>query len=334
MLAEVGCRDNASTLDNSTPSSSSPSPSSQRATSPANEPTASTSDPIDGASPAPLPASSTGNTRAAAPLTIHRRPTFTPPSFAPPHRTALHSGSLSDFTGPANTGSLIATATPRDSTTLPSSLVEPNSTFSSPTGIPTSTPPPNPSQVHLGKEAVVGIVVAICVAAIVLVLAMFLCTRRRCGHRRRASSAHTDEFGGDGDEDGLGTVEGVQRQPHPCASSPWSWAENGSLTVMPEKLLQEQSSTRHDVDLTSVVGSGTAPNGRMDSDATFDVSWSAYSGDEVVLQMATRWEIDGGVRLAGGRPESGVQDDFDYADMSESDTSTLPPPYAAHFEQT
>ena len=67
----------------------------------------------------------------------------------------------------------------------------------------------------------------------------------------------------------------------------------------------------------------------MDADATFDVSRSAHSGDEVPLQRDTRRETDGGVRLAGGRPESGVPDDFDYAGAD-----TLPPPYAAHFERT
>lgn len=74
----------------------------------------------------------------------------------------------------------------------------------------------------------------------------------------------------------------------------------------------------------------------MDSDTTFNVSQSAYSGDEVAIQRDTLCETDGGVRLAGGRPESGVPDDFDYAgaDTSESDMSILPPPYAAHFEQT
>ena len=73
----------------------------------------------------------------------------------------------------------------------------------------------------------------------------------------------------------------------------------------------------------------------MDSDATFDVSRSA-SGDGVGLQGDTRRETDGGVRLAGGRPESGVPDDFDYAgaDTSESHILILPPPYAEHFERT
>ena len=96
---------------------------------------------------------------------------------------------------------------------------------------------------------------------------------------------------------------------------------------MPEKLLREQSSTCHDLHRTSE--GSIAQNGRMDADATFDVSRSAYSGDEVALQRDTRRETDGGVRLAGGRPESGVPDDFDYARAD-----TLPPPYAAHFERT
>lgn len=116
-----------------------------------------------------------------------------------------------------------------------------------------------------------------------------------------------------------------------AASSRWSRRESGSSAVMPEKLLREQSFTRHDLDLTSA--ERTAPNGHMDSDATFYVSQSSYSEDGVALQRATRCENDGRVRLGGGIGQPGVYYDFDWA--STSDASTLPPPYyATHYEPT
>ena len=48
-----------------------------------------------------------------------------------------------------------------------------------------------------------------------------------------------------------------------------------------------------------------------------------------------RHEMDGGVRLAGGTTEEvATPGDFGRHSMSESDGSTLPPPYSSHFRES
>lgn len=69
-------------------------------------------------------------------------------------------------------------------------------------------------------------------------------------------------------------------------------------------------------------------------DPTFDSALTAGHGGTNHVGRARNYsvEADGGVRLAGGRPGVVTVDEFDqHSTLSESEGSTLPPPYASHF---
>ena len=66
----------------------------------------------------------------------------------------------------------------------------------------------------------------------------------------------------------------------------------------------------------------------------FDSAHTAGHGGTNHVGRARHYsvEADGGVMLAGGRPGVVTVDEFDqHSTLSESEGSTLPPPYASHF---
>ena len=107
--------------------------------------------------------------------------------------------------------------------------------------------------------------------------------------------------------------------------------ENVSGHATSEKRLLELAQLR------SRDGTATASGGRnVDEHSDIHVAETleepVASSRRVEHRRNPRHETDGGVRLAGGRLGEVDADELDQDGMSESEGSTLPPPYSSHFE--
>ncbi|KAM5546325.1 hypothetical protein V8D89_000451, partial [Ganoderma adspersum] len=111
---------------------------------------------------------------------------------------------------------------------------------------------------------------------------------------------------------------------------PHSRQENVSGGVMTEKRLLESTQSRgRNRAITTSGGRGVDEHPLAETHAAATVEDTVSSGRGIGRHRDPRHEMDGGVRLAGGRLGEVAVDDLDQDGMSES--STLPPPYSSHF---
>ncbi len=70
----------------------------------------------------------------------------------------------------------------------------------------------------------------------------------------------------------------------------------------------------------------------MNGETSAPIDIPVSSGHETSYHMGARREVDGGARIAGGRPGECAMDNFDQE--STSDRSILPPSYSSDFGET